>query len=154
MNAVPIERDRRRRCRSDRAVLAPWYPPEAKSVPKEGHSLSEPVLAIGDKLHVMTRRLFADDVQPHFVGEVAAVSGTMFKLRGYAFVFDTRSNSYLKHPALRTRVFSLTGAGHIVHVIPQEVALDALQYRVVNRRLEVTDGAGFSLEINEFGQSN
>jgi hypothetical protein len=128
----------------------------ADTLPEErrGESLADSVLAVGDKLHIMTRRLFADDIQPHFVGEVLAVAGASFKVRGYSFVFDTRSNSYVKHPALRTRLFSLSDAGHIINVVPQEVDLGTLQYRVVNRRLEVTDGAGFSLEINEFGQSN
>ena len=116
--------------------------------------MPESVLVVGDKVHIMTRRLFADDVHPHFVGEIAAVSGPLFKARGYVFVFDSASNSYLKHPALRTRLFSLSDAGHIINVIPQDVDLNSLKYRVANRRLEVTDGAGFSLEINEFGQSN
>lgn len=102
----------------------------------------------------MTRRLFADDVHPHFVGEISAVSGALFKARGYVFVFDSATNSYIKHPTLRTRLFSLSDAGHIINVLPSEVELDALEYRVVNRRLEITDGASFSLEINEFGQSN
>ena len=116
--------------------------------------MSDSVLAVGDKLHMMTRRLFADDVHPHFVGEISAVSGPLFKIRGYVFVFDSSTNSYLKHPAVRTRLFSLSDAGHIINVIPQEVDLDSLTYRVVDKRLEVTNGAGFSLEINEFGQSN
>ena len=72
--------------------------------------MPESVLAVGDKVHIMTRRLFADDVHPHFVGEIAAVSGPLFKARGYVFVFDSASNSYLKHPALRTRLFSLSDA--------------------------------------------
>ena len=112
------------------------------------------VLAVGDKLHIMTRRLFADDVHPHFVGEISAVSGPLFRIQGYVFVFDSSSNSYLKHPTVRTRLFSLSDAGHIVNVIPREVDLDSLTYRVVNKRLEVTDGERYSLEINEFGQSN
>jgi hypothetical protein len=116
--------------------------------------MSGSILAVGDKLHIMTRRLFADDVHPHFVGEITAVDGPLFKAHGYAFVFDSGTNSYLKHPQLRTRLFSLTDAGHIVNVIPRDVDLSALQYRVIQRRLTVTDGLGFSLEINEFGQSN
>ena len=116
--------------------------------------MPDSVLAVGDKVHIMTRRLFADDVHPHFVGEISAVSGPLFKAQGYVFVFDSATNSYLKHPAVRTRLFSLSDAGHIINVIPQEVDLDSLKYRVVSKRLEVTDGVGFSLEINEFGQSN
>ena len=116
--------------------------------------MADAVLAVGDKLHIMTRRLFADDVHPHFVGEITAVAGALFKALGYSFVFDSGTNSYVKHPEPRTRVFSLSGAGHIINVIPQEVDLNLLQYRIVAGRLAITDSRGFSLEINEFGQSN
>ena len=37
--------------------------------------MADSVLVVGDKLHIMTRRLFADDVHPHFVGEISAVTG-------------------------------------------------------------------------------
>ncbi|MDH3225515.1 MAG: hypothetical protein OEM67_00275 [Thermoleophilia bacterium] len=116
--------------------------------------MADSVLAVGDKLHIMTRRLFADDVHPHFVGEVSAVAGPLFKAQGYSFVFDSGTNSYVKHPEARTRLFSLSDAGHIINVIPQEVDLNSLQYRVVAGRLAITDSRHFSLEINEFGQSN
>jgi len=116
--------------------------------------VAEPVLAVGDKLHIMTRRLFADDVHPHFVCEIPAVAGSLFKAVGYSFVFDSGTNSYVKHTQVRTRLFSLSDAGHIINVIPQEVDLQSLQYRTASGRLAVTDGRGFALEINEFGQSN
>ena len=112
------------------------------------------VLAIDDKLHIMTRRLFADDVHPHFVCEISAVAGPLFRAQGYSFVFDSGTNSYVKHPEARTRLFSLSDAGHIINVIPREVDLNSLQYRIVAGRLAITDSRGFSLEINEFGQSN
>jgi hypothetical protein len=51
-------------------------------------------------------------------------------------------------------LFSLSDAGHIINVIPQEVDLNSLQYRLVAGRLAIADSGRFSLEINEFGQSN
>jgi hypothetical protein len=116
--------------------------------------MADSVLAVGEKLHIMTRRLFADDVHPHFVGEVSAVAGSLFKAEGYSFVFDSGTNSYVKHPQIRTRLFSLSDAGHVITVIPHGVDLNSLEYRVVSGRLAITDSRGFSLEINEFGQSN
>ena len=96
----------------------------------------------------------ADDVHPHFVGEISAVTGQLFRAKGYSFVFDSGTNSYVRHPEARTRLFSLSDAGYIINVIPQEVELNSLQYRIVAGRLAITDDSGFSLEINEFGQSN
>ena len=116
--------------------------------------MGDSVLAVGEKLHIMTRRLFTDDVHLHFVGEISAVAGPLFKAQGYSFVFDSGTNSYVKHPKVRTRLFSLSDAGHIITVIPQEVDLNSLEYLLVSRRLTITDSRGFFLEINEFGQSN
>ena len=116
--------------------------------------MADPVLAVGDKLHILTRRLFADDVHLHFVGEVFAVAGPLFRAEGHSFVFDSGTNSYVRHPESRTRLFSLSDAGHIINVLPKEVDLSSLQYRIVAGRLAITDSRGFSLEINEFGQSN
>lgn len=116
--------------------------------------MANSVLAVGEKLHIMTRRLFADDVHPHFVGEITAVSDALFRAQGYSFVFDSGTNSYVKQVQVRTRLFSLSDAGHIINVIPTEVDLNSLRYRVAAGRLAITDGGEFSLAINEFGQSN
>jgi hypothetical protein len=116
--------------------------------------MANSVLDVGDKLHIMTRRLFADDIHLHFVGEIIAISVPIFRAQGYAFIFDSGTNSYIKHPKARIRIVSLSDAGHIINVIPQDVDLNALQYRTVAGRLAITDDRDFSLEINEFGQSN
>lgn len=116
--------------------------------------MANSVLAVGEMVHIMTRRLFADDVHPHFVGEISAVRRSVFRAHGYSFIYDSGTNSYIKHPEARTRVFSLSDAGHIITLIPQEVDLNSLQYRTIAGRLTITDGSRFSLEINEFGQSN
>jgi hypothetical protein len=120
----------------------------------EGEVMPEAVLVPGEKLHLIMRRRFADDVHPHFVVEVSAVCGPLVRAAGYSFVFDSGTNAYVKHPTLRTRLFSLSDAGYIVTVIPSDVDLNALAYRLVSGRLAIADGRDFILEINEFGQSN
>jgi hypothetical protein len=46
------------------------------------------VLTEGEKVHVITRRLFDNDLRRHFVGEVKAVSDVAVRLEGYAFVLN------------------------------------------------------------------
>ena len=116
--------------------------------------MSEPLLAVSEKLHIISRRLFREDVHPHFAGQVTSVSGPLFRAHGYLFIFDSGTNSYIKHPEARTRLFSIADSGYVVTVIPQAVELDALRYRTLAGRLTITDGQAFTLEINEFGQSN
>ena len=113
--------------------------------------MSDAAIGIGDKVHVVTRRLFEADVRRHFVGEVAAVSGEVVELRGYAFVFQPGMNEFRRLPELRTRLLSLGDAGHIVNKIPRGLDVAPLRYQLIERRLVVTDGDSFSLPINEFG---
>lgn len=116
--------------------------------------MSERVVSRGDKLHIITRRLFEDDVRRHFLGEVMVASGSLCEIRGYTFVFHAGTNEYVRRPEIRTRIYSLADAGHIVNKLPREVDIAALEYRVVENRLVVTDTRGFTLDINEFGLSN
>lgn len=109
------------------------------------------VLEVGDKLHIITRRRFEGDLRRHFVGEVTGISGGLQEVRGYAFVLNRGRNEFKKRPEIRTRLFSLGQADYIVNKIPREVTIAALEYRVIESRLVVTDGGKFALDINEFG---
>lgn len=115
--------------------------------------MSGSAIAIGEKLHIITRRLFDGDLRRHFAGEVTAVSGELCEVRGYAFVFNPGVNRYDKRPELRTRLFSVGHDGLIVNKIPRETSITALDYRSVEKGVVVTDGGTFSLDINEFGTS-
>ena len=109
------------------------------------------ILALGDKVHIATRHLFAGDAHVHFVGEVSAVDGALFRAVGYAFVYDPASNTYFKHPELRTRLFSIEDSGRDITVLPRKLDMDSVQYDVVEGRLTLLDGRGFSMEVAEFG---
>lgn len=115
--------------------------------------MSKQAIDVGDKVHIITRRIFENDIRRHFVGEVIGVLGELQEVRGYAFVFNSGTNEYKKLPELRTRIFSLGQAGFIVNKIPHEVAIESLEYRFVEKRLVVSDSLHFTLDINEFGPS-
>jgi hypothetical protein len=115
--------------------------------------MPESAIAVGDKLHVITRRRFESEERHHFVGEVTAVSDELCRVRGYAFVFDPGTHAYTRCPEVRTRLFSLGQEGFIVNAIPRTLDIASLEYRTVEERLVVTDGGKFSLDINEFAGS-
>ncbi|GJM44808.1 MAG: hypothetical protein DHS20C21_16500 [Gemmatimonadota bacterium] len=115
--------------------------------------MSGAAIAVGDKLHIITRRQFEEDVRRHFVGQVTAVSGALQEIQGYAFVFDSGTNEYKRRPELRTRVLSVGEGTFIVTKLPPDVVVESLQYRVVEKRVVVSDGKAFKLDINEFGGS-
>lgn len=113
--------------------------------------MSDAVVRVGERIHIITRRSFGDDVRRHFVGEVEQVQRDMLRLRGYAFVFHAGRNEFERRPELRTRILSMADANHIVNVLPTHLAVESLGYRVVEGRTVLTDGRGFTLDINEFG---
>ena len=103
-------------------------------------------------IHIITRRRYADDVRRHFVGRVIEATDVSARVEGYAFVFDSNRNEYVKREHMRMRIIALADAGNIINVLPRSVELDDLKYAMSDRgKLVVTDGRSFSLDINECG---
>jgi hypothetical protein len=111
------------------------------------------LLDIGDKVHVIERRLFDSDVRRHFFGTVERVDVSAIRITGYVFVYNSGSSSYIRGPLPRTRVIPLVSSGFIINVAPSETNVEDVQYIDRDGRLTVTDGGAFNLEINEFGGS-
>lgn len=112
------------------------------------------LIRVGEKIHVTERRRFESDLRRHFVGEVIAVSGGSLRARGYVFILNTGSGIFERKPEVRTRLVSTVDANNIINILPDNVDLDAVRYDFdAGRRLAVTDGGAFHLDINEFGPS-
>lgn len=67
--------------------------------------MTQEYLDVGEKLHIVTRRLFGDDLRRHFVGTCTAIDRSRARVEGYAFVFDPSRNEYQRRPERRTRLF-------------------------------------------------
>ena len=79
---------------------------------------------------------------------------SIIRLQGNAVLFDTTINQFSIKPETRTTIVDLAESGYIVNVIPENVNFNYLNYVInQNKRLVVTDGKNFSLDINEFGSS-
>lgn len=109
------------------------------------------LLIPGDKVHVIARRLFREDLRRHFAGEVINLVDGLCEVRGYAFVFVSGTNEYQRRPTVRTRIISLVDAINTINKLPADTDIPSLEYRMVNDRLVIIDKNGFSLDINEFG---
>lgn len=115
--------------------------------------MSGAVVEVGDKLHIMARRFFEEDVRRHFIGEVIAASNSLVEVRGYTFILQTGTNEYRRLPEERTRIFSLGESGYVVNKISRDVEVASVVYRMIDKHVVVSDGRSFSLPINEFGPS-
>jgi hypothetical protein len=112
------------------------------------------IVAVGDKLHVITRRRWEDDLRRHFAGTVVATSGDLCELEGYVFVFDSPRNEYRRQPDVRRRILAVSDADYIVNRVPRQADLSLMVYHVVDGELVATTGPEFELNINEFGPRN
>ncbi|CAN5619693.1 hypothetical protein BH24DEI1_BH24DEI1_18260 [soil metagenome] len=120
------------------------------------------LLSVGEKIHIVTRLLFENDVRRHFVGEVEAATESIARIRGYAFVFEFDSNMYrfVRRPELRVRLVSLADGNNVINIIPREVDLEDLQYEDLQydsspgktKHVVITDGKSFSLDVHEFSR--
>ncbi len=106
----------------------------------------------GEKVHVIERRLFEGDVRRHFVGEVQGADVTAMRVRGYVFVHDAASSTWVRGSERRTRIIPIGSSGFVVNVVPRDTAIDEVRYEDIDGRLTVTDGGSLRLDINEFGR--
>ena len=110
------------------------------------------MISKGEKIFVVTRRLFEGDIRRHFVGEITDVSKEAVRAEGYAFVFDESKNEFIRREKKRTRIFPLTDSGIVINIISKEVLLEEIRYGVnVKNQRVITDGKSFSMNVSEFG---
>lgn len=105
----------------------------------------------GEKIYVIIRRLFETDLRRHFIGEIVGVSESVVKVKGRAIVLNSVTNQYELKPDMRIRIVSLIDARNIINIIPRETNIEDTKYVLTHeRKLVVTDGETFTLDINEF----
>jgi len=110
------------------------------------------ILEPGEKVHIIMRRNFENDPRRHFIGEIVETGEQVAKVKGRAIIFDSVNIQYEVKPDTRVRIISLTDARNIINIIPHETKIDNIKYVMSpEKRLVVTDGENFSLDINEFG---
>ncbi len=111
------------------------------------------LIDVGEKVHVIERRLFETDVRRHFCGEVERCEDNAIRVRGYVFTFDSSLSQYVRSDGERVRILPLATSGFIINVAPADTQVKNVGYILsADGRLVVTDGGSFSLDINEFGR--
>lgn len=110
------------------------------------------LLKKGDKIHVIERRRFPDDICRHFLGEVFEGAEDAVWAFGYAFVFDKSKNKFVRKPEVRNRIISLVDANNIVNLLPDHAKLPKATYKFTEDNLfVVTDDETFALDLSEYG---
>ncbi len=81
------------------------------------------ILKPGEKVHVVIRRGFEEDIRRHFIGAVTNASDSVARVRGFAFILNNVTK-YLRQPEVRERIVSLVDANIIVHVLSTDADIE------------------------------
>lgn len=108
------------------------------------------IFEVGEKVHIIDRRQFADDVIRHFVGEIIRCTERAIRVKGHVWILDQVGGKWTRKPETRERVV-YCGERHTINIVPREVNLSDLKYvSDPYKGLLVTDGKAYSPDITEF----
>jgi hypothetical protein len=108
------------------------------------------ILEPGEKVHIIERRYFTDDIRRHVAGQVLRCTDQAIRLKGYVWVFDIANERFIRKAEERERIICLADR-LTINVLPPEADLDATKYVADPQRgLVFTDERTFSLEVTEF----
>ena len=110
------------------------------------------IIEKNEKVFIMIRRQFDSDLFRHFAGVVEDSTEGIIRVTGYAFNLDRATGEFVRRKDRRTRLFGIGGAGIILNILPENVELESLRYKIGdNGRQILTDDHGFEMNISEFG---
>ena len=110
------------------------------------------ILRPGEKIHIVVRRTFAQDIRRHFIGEVMDATESLIRAEGHVFLYDTNTNLFVKKNYSHVRIFSLVDGVNIICVLPRTTNLKKIAYRFTEKnRMVLTDGESLTMDVNEFG---
>lgn len=115
-------------------------------------TMKSSILKPGEKIHVIHRRRFEKDIRRHFVGTIEAYEAGVARATGYVFVVDElNEHLFTKRPDRRTKLIPLASGDVIVNVLPEDLDTEQVRYELDGRKLWVTDGNGWRMDVKEFG---
>ncbi len=105
---------------------------------------------VGEKVLIIDRKLFAEDIQRHYIGEITKTSENALKVKAHVWIRDqvkgfvrkTGNRERLVYPSDRT----------IINIIPENVNLNEIKYVHAGATTVVTDEKNFTLDVTEFAR--
>ena len=106
------------------------------------------ILLVGEKVHIIERKLFPEDLQRHLVGEITKSSENALMVKGHVWNRD-QIKGFVRKTGKRERIV-YPGDRTTINIIPKEVNLEEIKYISSGGTLVVTDGKNYTLDITEF----
>jgi hypothetical protein len=109
------------------------------------------VLANGDKVLVVQRRLFQEDEPRYFVGTVEAYDAGVALVTGRTWARDRVSAAIVEKDDVRTKIIPLGSGTFLAYRLPASTDLEALRFDHdrMTTGLAVTDGRDLTMDLTE-----
>jgi len=107
-----------------------------------------PALLSNDRVLVVDRKLFRDDVTNMFVGVVEDYEDGFVRARGYAYHIHPYEMGTERRAEERMRVFSLY-SGDVIYLLPHNLDIAQIQIKRTPKTLILTDGQSFQMDLTD-----
>ena len=101
------------------------------------------------RILVAHRRLFPEDSDRLFFGELLAYEDGVAKVRGRTFLPDPYRGGYQRKDEVRTKLVAVASGNIMVYELPATLQLEHLRVETQGVFTRITDGAGFHLDLSE-----
>ena len=101
-----------------------------------------------DRILVIDRKLFRDDVTNMFIGVVEDYEEGFVRARGYAYHIHPYEMGTERRAEERVRLVSLY-SGDVVYLLPREVNVSQIQVRRSPKSLILSDGQTFTMDLTD-----
>ena len=106
------------------------------------------LLKPGEKVFVVERRLFHEDLRRHFVGEVEISADAGFRARGYPFYYHATAKGFVRKTKPRTRLFSFHSP-LVINLLPEDSDIESVNYIASEQGTTLTDHKTFKLDVTD-----
>lgn len=131
--------------------MGTWLRAEEPFVRKPNHGFRHSIMLFepNAKVLVAHRRLFPEDSDRLFFGELLAYEDGIAKVRGRTFLPDPYRGGYQRKDEVRTKLVSVTSGSVLVYELPATLQLENLRVETQGIFTRIADGAGFFLDLTE-----
>lgn len=109
------------------------------------------ILKSGDKVLIVHRRLFEQDLGRFFLGTIKEYEGGVASVTGYTIVRESEDGLFLRKDDLRTKIVSMASGTFIVYQLSDDFAVEQARIQARDNRLMLLDGRGFEMNLSEHG---
>ena len=107
------------------------------------------ILEVGNKLLLVHRRLFKEDLVRFFVGTVDYYQAGITKITGYSFARNPVTGEVRRKDDARTKLVALTSGTFLAYQLPTELQVDKVQFHLESDERLIIRESEWEMDLSE-----